>query len=34
VHAKPVKPLHTPAAEVPASKRKATPPAAAHGKSG
>jgi RNA polymerase sigma factor (sigma-70 family) len=33
VPAKPAKPVHTPAAKVPASKRKATPPAAAHGKS-
>src|SRR4051794_263698 len=31
--AKPVKPVRTPAAKVPASKRNATPPAAAHGKS-
>ena len=33
-HPAPAKPVHTPAAEHPASKRKATPPAAAHGKSG
>ena len=33
-HPVPAKPVHTPAAEPPASKRKATPPAAAHGKSG
>jgi hypothetical protein len=33
-HPVPAKPVHTPAAKAPASKRKATPPAAAHGKSG
>jgi hypothetical protein len=33
-HPVPAKPVHTPAANAPASKRKATPPAAAHGKSG
>jgi len=33
-HPTPAKPVHTPAAKAPASQRRATPPAAAHGKSG